>query len=126
MNRGRTKAVPFVVERRYRNGTSRSYRRCCLAIVEEGCLEEAQKKKAEKKGGQTRTVEERTIRSEIAQEVVASIKEEASAQEDAKSTAQRTVGQRVKKNWDCSQIEHDEEKGRKRLARGGPDGRRVR
>ena len=52
--------------------------------------------------------EERQIRSEIAQAVVASIKEEASAQGDAKSSAHRTVGQRVMQNWDCSQIENEE------------------
>ena len=46
---------------------------------------------------------------EIAQEVVAGIKEEASAHEDAKMTAQRAVGQSVKQNWDCSQIEYEEE-----------------
>ena len=43
--------------------------------------------------------EERKNRSDIAQEVVASIKEVASAQEDAKSIAQRTVGQSVKQDW---------------------------
>ena len=46
--------------------------------------------------------------SQIAQEVVAGIKKKASAQ-DAKATAQRTAGQRVKQNWDCSQIENEEE-----------------
>ena len=45
--------------------------------------------------------------------MVASIKEEASAQEDAKSTAQRTVGQKVKQNWDCSQIENEEDEEEK-------------
>ena len=53
--------------------------------------------------------EERKNRSDIAQEVVASIKEVASAQEDAKSIAQRTVGQSVKQDWDCSHIENEEE-----------------
>ena len=57
--------------------------------------------------------EERTIRSEIAQEVVAGIKEEASAREDAKSTSQKTVGQRFKQNWECSQIENEEEEEEK-------------
>ena len=52
---------------------------------------------------------ERRIRNDIAQEVVAGIKEKASAHEDAKSTAQRTVGQSVKQNWDCSQLEIEEE-----------------
>ena len=40
--------------------------------------------------------------------MVASIKEEASAQENANSTALRTVGQKV--IWDCSQIENEEKK----------------
>ena len=31
--------------------------------------------------------------------------------EDAKSTAQSTVGQSVKQSWDCSQIENEEEEG---------------
>ena len=41
--------------------------------------------------------------------MVAGIKEKAGAHEDAKTTAQRTVGQSVKQNWDCSQIEYEEE-----------------
>ena len=48
-------------------------------------------------------------RQEIAQEVVAGIKEKASAQDDTKATAQRTSGQRVKQSWDCSQIDNEEE-----------------
>ena len=52
---------------------------------------------------------ERRIRNEIAQDVVAGIKEKASAHEDAKSTAQRTTGQSVQQNWDSSQIENEEE-----------------
>ena len=45
------------------------------------------------------------MRNETPEEVVAGIKEMASAQENAKSTAQRTVGQSAKRNWSCSQIE---------------------
>ena len=41
--------------------------------------------------------------------MVADIKKKASAREDAKSTAQRTVGQSVRQNRDCSQIENEEE-----------------
>ena len=52
---------------------------------------------------------ERIIRQEIAQEVVAGIKEKASVYDDAKATAQRTAGQSVKQNWDCSQIDEEEE-----------------
>ena len=46
---------------------------------------------------------ERQVRNEIVQEVVAGIKKKARVQVDAKQTAQRTVGQRVKQNWACSQ-----------------------
>ena len=52
---------------------------------------------------------ERSVRNDIAQEVVAGIKERASALDDAKATAQRTAGQRVKQTCDCSQIENEEE-----------------
>ena len=52
---------------------------------------------------------ERKIRLAIAQEVVAGIKEKAGAHDDAKATAQGTAGQSVKPNWDCSQIENEEE-----------------
>ena len=64
--------------------------------MEEGCQEEAQNKKDREEG---------ETDEEITQEVVTGIKEEASAQEDAKSTAQRIVGQIL----DCSQIENEEE-----------------
>ena len=52
---------------------------------------------------------EKKVRYEIAQEVVAVIKEKAGVHEDAKSTAQRTVGQSVNQSWDCSQIDSQEE-----------------
>ena len=52
------------------------------------------------------------IGKEIAQEVVAGIKEMPSAQNDVKDTAQRTAGQRVKQHWDCSQIENEKRGGR--------------
>ena len=48
------------------------------------------------------------IKNEIAQKVVEGIKVKASADEDAKSTAQRTVGQSVKQSWDCSRTEIEE------------------
>ena len=53
--------------------------------------------------------EERRIKGQIVPEVVAGIKEKASVHEDVKSTAQSTVGQSVKKSWDCSHIENEEE-----------------
>ena len=47
------------------------------------------------------------MRYEVVQKVVASIKAKAGGHEDASSTEQRSVGQRVKQNWDCSQIENE-------------------
>ena len=41
--------------------------------------------------------------------MLAGIKEKERARDDAKATAQRTAVQRVKQNWDCSQIENEEE-----------------
>ena len=105
----RRKAVSCVVERRCRNGLSRRCPRRCLATVEARCQEEAQKKKAEKKARWKEDSRERRIRNEIAQEVVVGITETTSAHEDVKSTAQRTAGQSVKRNWDCSQSENEEE-----------------
>ena len=67
------------------------------------------KEKGREEGDVDENSEERQIRNEIAQEVVAGIKEKASAHDDAKATAQRTAGQRVKQNWDCSHIENEEE-----------------
>ena len=46
---------------------------------------------------------------EIAREVVAGIKDKASAHDDAKATAQKTAGQRVKQNWECPEIGNEEE-----------------
>ena len=67
------------------------------------------KEKGREEGELDEGSEERKIRSEIAQEVVAGIKEKASAHDDAKATAQRAAGQSVEQNWDCSQIEKEEE-----------------
>ena len=76
---------------------SRSCRRCFLSTVEEVCQREAKRKVAEKKRRKRRTAE-RPVRYEIAHEVVAGIKEKAGVPDDAKSTAQRTVGQSVKQS----------------------------
>ena len=46
---------------------------------------------------------------EVAQEVVAGIKKKTRTHEDAKPIVHRTVGQRIKQNWDCSQIKNEEE-----------------
>ena len=67
------------------------------------------KEKGREEGELDEGSEERKIRSEIAQEVVAGIKEKASAHDDAKATAQRAAAQSVEQNWDCSQIEKEEE-----------------
>ena len=52
---------------------------------------------------------QKKVRFGIAQEVVAGIEEKACGHEDAKSTAQKTVGQSVMQCWDCPQIENGEE-----------------
>ena len=57
------------------------------------------KEKGREEGEADEGSEERKIGHEIAQEVVAGIKEKASAHDDAKATAQRTAGQGVKQNW---------------------------
>ena len=41
--------------------------------------------------------------------MVAGIKVKATAHDDAKATVQRTDGQSVKQNWDCSQFKNEEE-----------------
>ena len=104
------KAVSFVVEKKEVQEWNEQKLPKVLPGYNQGrlpgrCTEEAgrENEKAEEHCG------ERRIRNEIAQEVVAGIKEKASAHEDAKSTAQRTAGQSVLQNWDCSQIEDEEE-----------------
>ena len=64
----------------------------------------------------------RKIRNEIAQEVVTGIKEKASAHEYDKATARRTAWQSVEQNWDCSQIEHEEEEQEDDWWKGKPYG----
>ena len=51
----------------------------------------------------------RQVRNAIVQEVIVGIKKKARAQVDAKQTTHRTFGQSVKQNWDCSQVENEEE-----------------
>ena len=69
-------------KRRYKNGTSRSCRRCCLVTVEGGCQEEAQKEKGKEEGGV----------NEIAQEVVEGSKEKVSVHDGIKEAVQRKGG----------------------------------
>ena len=89
--------------------TSRSCRRCCLVTVEEGCQEGAQKENGKEEGEVDEAGEKRRIRSQIAQEVVARIKEKISVHDGMKEAVQRPAGQSVMRSWDCSQIENEEE-----------------
>ena len=77
------KAVSFVVEE-VQEWTEQKMPWRCLATVEAGCHEEAQKKetKEEEDSG------ERQVRNDIAQEVVAGMKKKASAYEEAKPAEQ--------------------------------------
>ena len=59
---------------------------------------------------------ERRNRSHIAQEVVASIKEKASAHDGIKKAAQRPAGQSFMRSWDSSHIENEEEKSGDQMA----------
>ena len=52
--------------------------------------------------------EEREVRSQIAQKVVACIKEKVSEHSGGKEAVQRPAGQSVMRSWDCSQIENEE------------------
>ena len=106
----RTKQCPSWLrgKRRYRNGTSRSCRRCCLVTVEEGCQEEAPEKQVETKR-RKRTVEkgESGVKS-----LVKWLR--ASRTRQARMRRQRRLhkeqrGKVSSKNWDCSQIENEEE-----------------
>ena len=73
---------------------SRSCRRCCLVAAEEGCQENGQ----------------RTIRYEVVQTAVASIKEKAGGARKCQVGFRKgTVGQSVKQGCDCSQIGNEEQ-----------------
>ena len=100
-----------------------------MATVEAGCRKEARKKKGREEEEEENS-RERQVRNEIAPEVAAGIKKKASAHEDAKPTAQKTVGESVKQNWDCSHVEYEEEerKGRtgKRRTRWKDNGPKMR
>ena len=52
---------------------------------------------------------EKGIRSQIAQEVVAGIKEKASAHDGIMEAVHRPAGQSFMRGWDCSQIKNEEE-----------------
>ena len=88
--------------RRYRNGTK-------LPKV----LPELQWVKAARKEHKRERVdedgEERRIRGQIAQEVVAGIKEKVSVRDGVKNDVKRPVEQCFMQSWDCSQFENEEE-----------------
>ena len=50
------------------------------------------------------------MKSEATKEVVAGMMKKANAFEATKSTPQRTYEQRVRQNWDCSQIQDSVDK----------------
>ena len=52
---------------------------------------------------------EERIRGQIAQEVVAGIKEKECVHDGDNDAVQRPVGERVVRRWDCSQIEDEDE-----------------
>ena len=71
----------------------------------------------------------RQVRNEIAQVVDAGIKEKAGVHEDAKSTAQRTVGQSVKQSWTARKSKMRKRKKKqsgKRKTRWKCNGRKMR
>ena len=86
-------------KRRYKNGTSRSCRRCCLVTVEGGCQEEAQKEKGKEEGGV----------NEIAQEVVEGSKEKVSVHDGIKEAVQRKGGKVSCEAGIGHKIENEEE-----------------
>ena len=104
------KAVSFVVERdkEVQEWNEQQMRRC-LATVEAGCQEEAQKKEAEKKRRQRRNAERDKSGTKLFKKWLRASRKKARVQVVAKQTAQGTVGQSVKQNWACSQIENKEE-----------------
>ena len=111
-------------ERRCRNGTSRSCRRCYLVTVEEGCQEGAQKRKAEKEGEVDEGGEERRIRGQIVKEVVAGIQEKVSMDDGVKNDVKR--GQLGKVSCEAGTAHRLKMKKRGgKLARRGSDGSTV-
>ena len=76
-----------------------------LKLLKEG----AQKGKGKEEGEVNEDGGGRRIRSQIAQEVVAGIKEKVSVHDGIKEAAQRPTGQSSMRCWDCSQIENEEE-----------------
>ena len=69
--------------------------------MEESCQGEANGKEAKKKRRKRRTAKKR---SEIAQEVVAGIKEKVSVHDGIKEAVQRPAGQSFMRSLDCLQI----------------------
>ena len=67
------------------------------------------KEKGREEGEVDEVSGERRIRSQLAQGVVACIKEKMSVHNGDKEAVQRPLGQSVTRSWDCSQIENEEE-----------------
>ena len=67
------------------------------------------KEKGREEGVVDEDGEERRIRGQIAQEVVAGIKEKESVHDGDNDAVQRPVGESVVRRWDCSQIADEEE-----------------
>ena len=67
------------------------------------------KEKGREEGRLDKDSGERRIRSQIAQDVIAGIKEKASVHDGIKEAVQRPVVQSFMRSWDCSQIENEEE-----------------
>ena len=105
------KAVSFVVERgkEMQEWNEQRLPKVLLVIVEEGCLEGAQKRKGRDGGEVVEGGEERRIRCHIVKEVVARIQENVSKDDGAKNDVKRPVGQSFMRSWDCSSIENEEE-----------------
>ena len=94
-------------ERRCRNGTSRSCRRCYRVTVEEDCQEGAQKRKAEKKWRQTRAAKTEGSRAKSSKKW---LQAKVSMHDGVKNNVKRPVEQSFMQSWDCSHIENEEEK----------------
>ena len=93
-----------------------------LPGVEEGCQEKALNKQVRRRGGKkTRMEKEEPVMKSLKKWLRVLSRTQARMMMP-RATAQRKVGQSVKQNWDCSQIENEEEGGRGRLAKGKPDG----
>ena len=77
------------------------------------------KEKGREEGAVDEDGEERKVRSQIAQKVVACIKEKVSEQNGDKEAVQKPAGQSVMRSWDRSRIENEEEEKRRKAGEKG-------